>query len=306
MRGNPLLAWGPDPARGAVVDIRDATTLRWSAGDTAASHEVYLGADRDAVAAARTDAPEYRGSRTATTFSLTGLVEFGGGDYYWRIDETEGDETVHTGRVWKFSIPDYLIVDNFESYTNDSPNRVFQAWIDGMGFSPDDNYPDGNPGNGTGALVGHDIWSSESLYYQGQIVEVADAHSGQAMPLYYDNGTSPYYSEAERTFTTSQNWTVEGVTTLTMYVRGEAANEAQPVYVAVADSANHVFVRTHPDAEIALEPDWVEWTVPLSDLTSAGVTLTAVKKMCIGVGSRTTPTVGGAGVIYVDDIRLTR
>jgi len=34
--------------------------------------------------------------------------------------------------------------------------------------------------------------------------------------------------------------------------------------------------------------------------------LTAVKKMYIGVGNRTAPTPDGAGMILLDDIRLTK
>lgn len=34
------------------------------------------------------------------------------------------------------------------------PDRVFQAWIDGLGFSEDEFFPSGNAGNGTGAIVG--------------------------------------------------------------------------------------------------------------------------------------------------------
>ena len=51
--------------------------------------------------------------------------------------------------------------------------------------------------------------------------------------------------------------------------------------------------------------DWIEWKIPLADLTAAGVNIGAVRKMSIGVGSRTAPTPDGAGVIYVDDIRVT-
>jgi hypothetical protein len=34
------------------------------------------------------------------------------------------------------------------------------------------------------------------------------------------------------------------------------------------------------------------------------VNLKAVKKMYIGLGNRTSPTIGGTGTIYVDDIRV--
>ncbi|MBN2127903.1 MAG: LamG domain-containing protein, partial [Sedimentisphaerales bacterium] len=161
MRGDPLLAANPDPARGATVDIRDATALSWSAGGTAVSHDVYFGTDRDAVASAGRNVPEFRGNQPGAGFSLAGLVAFGGGDYYWRIDEVETDGTVRTGKIWRFTIPAHLIVDDFESYTNEVGSRVFEVWVDGVGFTLPEP---GNLGNGTGAVVGHDIWSVDSPY----------------------------------------------------------------------------------------------------------------------------------------------
>ena len=55
MQGDPLLAWAPQPATGATLDIRAATDLSWSAGQTAAGHDVYLGRDKDAVQSAEHD-----------------------------------------------------------------------------------------------------------------------------------------------------------------------------------------------------------------------------------------------------------
>ncbi|MBN2133805.1 MAG: LamG domain-containing protein, partial [Sedimentisphaerales bacterium] len=123
LRGNPLLAGSPNPGPGAVVDIRDATALSWTAGNTAASHDVYFGTDKAAL--------ELQGNQPGTSFSLAGLVEMGGGDYFWRIDEVEADGAVQTGYVWRFNVLDFLTVDDFESYTNEVGSRVFEKWIDG-------------------------------------------------------------------------------------------------------------------------------------------------------------------------------
>ena len=304
MRGDPLLAWNPQPSRGATVDVRDATALTWSAGDTAVSHDVYLGTDRDAVAAAGPDAAEYRGNQPGTSFPLAGLVEFGGGAYYWRIDEVEADGTVHPGNVWTFTIPAYLIVDDFESYTNEVGSRLFEAWVDGVGYTLPEP---GHRGNGSGAVVGHDIWSVASPHFGRTIVETDDVHGGgKAMPLYYDNSFAPSYSEAERTWATTQNWTAEGVEDLVLFVRGAADNAAAPLYVVVQDTAGNLAVLTHSDATVVTTTDWTEWKIPLSSVSDAGVTLTAVKKMCIGTGNRAASAPGGAGMILIDDVRLTR
>jgi len=286
MRGDPLLAGDPDPDRGAMVDIRDASALRWSAGDTAASHDVYFGTDRAAVAAAGTDAAEFRGSQPGTSFSLAGRVKFGGGDYFWRIDEVEADGTVQTGYVWKFTVPDYLIVDDFESYTNEVGSRVFEVWIDGIGFTQPEP---GNPGNGTGAAIGHDVWSVDSPYFEGTIMETANVYDGgQAMPIYYAGGLS----EADRTFVPAQNWTVEGVTTLVVQFRGTADNSGQ-LYVKI----NGTKVPYDGDPADIASRTWLAWEI---DLASIGVPLANVTTLTIGIEG------GETGVLYVDAIRLAK
>jgi hypothetical protein len=221
MRGNLLLAWNPSPSMGEIVDVRSTGPLTWSAGDEAAQHDVYLGTDRAAVEAARTaSAGIYKGRQADITYALVEPLQWKQ-TYYWRVDEINADSTVARGRVWSFTVADYLVVDNFESYTNDSPNRVFQTWIDGVGFSADEFFPNGNPGNGTGAAVGHDIWSEGTTHTT--IMETRIVHSGrQSMPLYYDNrqAAANYKSEAERTWPAAQDWTIAGVDTLQLYFRG--------------------------------------------------------------------------------------
>jgi len=221
MRGDPLLAGSPSPGSGLTVNISEAGTLSWSAGETAAKHDVYLGKDKTAVRNADTSSPEYMGRQAGTSYSTAGVVEFGGGDYFWRIDEVEADgTTIHKGGVWSFTVPDFLLIDDFESYTNTSPNRLFQTWIDGYGFSEDEFFPTGNPGNGTGATVGHDIWTAGTPYTSIVETSVVRPDSRQSMPLDYDNSNSPFNSEAERTWASPQDFTASGVSILSLQVYG--------------------------------------------------------------------------------------
>jgi len=276
MRGDPLLAWDPSPAPDAVMDIRDVSSLRWSAGDTATSHDVYLGASREAVAVADKDSAEFRGNQAATSFSLGDLVEIGGGDYYWRIDEVEGDTaTVHTGYVWKFTVPPYLIVDDFERYTDnfEAGEAIWQAWIDGLE----------DPQNG-GSQVG---------YTDAPFAETRIVHGGaQSMPLQYDNTTGPGYSEADLTFAPAQDWTVEGITTLVVHFRGAPDNAGQ-LYVKV----NGTETPYDGDPADIATAKWFAWNI---DLASVGVNLTNVTTLTIGVEG------GQTGTVYIDDIWLTR
>jgi hypothetical protein len=58
--------------------------------------------------------------------------------------------------VWSFNTASSLVVDDFESYSNSSPNRPFQTWFDGYGYSADEFFPAACAGNGTAAGIGHD------------------------------------------------------------------------------------------------------------------------------------------------------
>jgi hypothetical protein len=70
----------------------------------------------------------------------------------------------------------------------------------------------------------------------------------------------------------------------------------------VEDASKKVGIVAYPDTAITGTARWTQWKIPLSSFT--GVNLAKVKKLYLGVGDRTTPAAGGAGRIYVDDIRL--
>ncbi len=82
------------------------------------------------------------------------------------------------------------------------------------------------------------------------------------------------------------------------------SNAAEPLYVALEDSAGHIKVVTHPDPNAVQFDNWQEWSIDLREFSNARVNLVNVKKMYIGVGDRDNPQCGGTGKIYIDDIRL--
>jgi hypothetical protein len=293
----PLRATSPSPAH---LDpyANQTPILTWNGGDDATGHDVYFGEDANAVANAdTTTAAIYRGRQAADATSFDpGSLEWGK-TYYWRVDEVNPDGVL-TGALWSFTTATFILVDDFESYTNYSPNRVFQTWIDGWGFSEDEFFPTGNPGNGTGAMIGYD----PAL---GDIVETRIVHGGrQAMPFDYNNVNSPYYSETVRTWNAAQNWTVNGVNTLTVHVRGQASNGAAVLYVTLDDSTGKSATVSYGDDTLVKSGTWVAWSIPLSRFS--GINPAKIKKMTIGVGKRAQPTPGGAGLIYIDDIRVVK
>ncbi len=74
--------------------------------------------------------------------------------------------------------------------------------------------------------------------------------------------------------------------------------------IGIEHKAGHVGIVSYPDLTGVTTTWWQDWNVPLSSFSAAGVNLGAVKKMHLGVGSRTNPAPGGAGRLYLDDIRL--
>jgi len=280
----PVRAYSPYPANGAADTLQDLA-LTWKAGDKAQQHEVYFGDDTDAVAAADTSSSLFMGRQSGTSFDV-GELEWGK-TFYWRVDEiNEGDsESPWVGHVWAFSTANFIPVDDFESYTDniEAGEAIWQTWIDGLT-------------NLTGAIVG---------YFEAPFAEQSIVHGGgQSMPLDYNNINPPYYSEAELELAPVQNWTVAGLTDLTLYVRGQTSNDPDTLYVVVQDSSNKIAVAANLDPAVVNATAWTEWNVPLTDL--AGVNLSRVKKISIGVGDRDNPTPDGTGRLFVDDIRVTK
>ena len=214
MRGDPLVAWNPSPANGSIPNFKDATPLTWSPGDKASKHDVYFGADKVAVADANASTPDiYRGRQSTATYTPPGGVEWGGGPYYWRIDEYNSDGTISEGRIWSFAVADFVLVEDFESYNGDE-NPIWYAWHDGLGYGVQGTDPY-FAGNGTGSAVGDETTAS---YTEESIV-----HGGsQSMPLNYDNDKQGYakYSEIELKLTAPRDWTVGPIGELSLWFRG--------------------------------------------------------------------------------------
>ncbi|MHC4204743.1 MAG: DUF1349 domain-containing protein, partial [Planctomycetota bacterium] len=209
---------GPNPANGAV-DVSPTQILTWVAGAVAASHEVYFGTDADAVKNATTASPEYTGPKALGEENYDpGKLNLNT-TYYWRIDEVNSvnPDSPWAGNVWSFSTGDFFVIDDFEDYDVGN-NEIWWAWKDGLGYGAYDNEP-AYPGNGTGAAVGDETTAS---YTEETIV-----HGGnQSMPFFYDNNKQGYanYSEVELTLSAVRDWTVEGVTELSLWFRGNPAS----------------------------------------------------------------------------------
>ncbi|MCP4259601.1 MAG: hypothetical protein GY774_19130 [Planctomycetes bacterium] len=276
----------PNPSKGAV-EITHSPILTWSPGIYGASHEIYFGTDKGAVKNADTSSPEYKSSGNLGSESYdVGQLEWNT-TYYWRIDEANNTnaDSPWTGPLWNFTTANFLVVDDFESYNDLDPadpnsNRIFLAWLDGL----DD------PSNGS--LVGYD---------NPPFAEQTIVHGGsQSMPMSYDNAAGK--SEATLTLTSLNDWTVNGINTLTIWFRGSSSNAAEPMYVAVNGTA--ALTNDNPNASQAA--NWTEWTIDLTRFADQGVNLANITSVTLGLGNRNNPVAGGSGMVFFDDIRLYR
>ena len=267
----------PTPANGAV-GVSQTPILTWTPGIFGASHEIYFGTDAASL--------ELKGSGNLGSESYDpGLLEWNT-TYYWRVDEANNAnaDSPWTGLLWSFSTGNFLVVDDFESYndldsTDPASNRIFNVWLDGFD----------NPAL-NGSVVGH-----ANPPFAEQTIVHGDL---QSMPMSYDNVVGK--SEATLTLTSNHDWTFKGINTLTIWFRGTAGNAAENLYVALNDSA----VVNHDNPNAAQMISWTEWNIDLQAFSDQGVDLTSVNTITLGLGDRSNPVAGGAGMMYYDDIRL--
>ena len=262
----------PEPAKGAV-DVTQTPVLTWAPG-LGATYDIYFGTDASAL--------EKKASGSLGSESYDpGQLEWNT-TYYWRVDEASGTnaESPWTGPLWSFTTANFLIIDDMESYNDldeggPGSNRIYLAWIDGFD----------NPAI-NGSTVGH---------LDPPFAEQSIVNSGlQSMPMAYDNAVGK--SEATLTLTSSRDWTVNGVNTLTIWFRGASANAAETLYVALNGNAR--VDNDNPDA--ATITSWTAWNIDLTRFADQGVNLANVNSITLGLSSVT----GGTGMMYFDDIRL--
>ncbi len=143
-------AWEPQPANREETAIW--TALSWQAGDGAAEHDVYLGTDAAAVAAA--DASDttgiYLGRQAETMVIPEGLGWTT--TYYWRVDEVAEDGTITKGLIWSFTTTDEIVLyDEVTPFPYDTSADPFLSEIS-LDLDPAQDWT-GGCGSGIGAIA---------------------------------------------------------------------------------------------------------------------------------------------------------
>ncbi len=253
-------AVNPSPADGAI-DVSVNASLSWLEAEFATGRELWLG---KAGAMEKVDP-----TPSGTTYTPTNLEL--GETYEWRVDQVGPSGTV-TGHTWTFTVADYLLVDDFQSYTNDADIR--SAWVDNID----------EPG-----------------------VEYVLLASGEnnSMRFEFQNQYEPYFTEVTRTFVSPQDWTAQSVEDLSLSFIGEHENMEQLMYLTLEDAAGQSF-RVETFAYACQSDSWRQWTIALGQFSDGGVDLTSVKKITIGLGDGTDSGQSGddRDHIYIDQIIL--
>ena len=259
----------PSPAHGAT-EVSPATPLTWVEAAFSTDRQLWFG----------------RGTRLERvdpapggwSFS-PGLLDFGQ-SYQWRVDQM-GPNGLVEGRTWAFTTRDGLPIDDFESYASSA--EMASTWV-------------------------HNIPGDFDYVFR----ETGKVSQGsQAMRLEYQNQHDPYFTEATRSFEPPQDWTVNGLDALTLVFRGEDMNLEQALYIRIEDAAGNQTTLNHPFLFAVQSEPWRSWErtsglVWLSELTVAGVDVTAVMSLTIGVGDGTPADAppDAFDTIYIDDIAL--
>jgi len=284
----PVWAREPHPHSGATgISIGTMAQpadviLGFRAGREAAKHNVYLSTDQQAVIDGTAGA-------TAVMEASHGPLPLDlGTTYYWRVDEVNEAEIATTwqGELWNFTTQEFFVVDDFEDYNDYPPDEIFSTWVDGWEI----------PTNGS--TVGY----SDPDFVNGEhFAETVIVHGDkQSMPFLYDNSVG--YSEATMSLATGRDFTIRGAGVLSLWFIGDSANAAERMYVAL--NGNALVYNDNPN--VAQIDTWAEWTIDLKAFEDQGVDLTNVNTIALGFGEKNNPSAGGSGIMYFDDIHLTK
>ena len=287
-------AYKPYPADGEP-NVPRQLTLTWEPGLEANSvkgHELYFSSNFNDVNE-RTAAKIVRSVPSYGPIGPLNLDQ----TYYWRVDEVNNagpDPCFWPGKVWSFTVVNYIVVDDFDSYECTSKSLCGDKALRAVWTAA------------SGAVVSLQIGNTDANL----------VHDGNSMKYDYDNYYQ-WYSEAYANTTglnslpsgIGSNWNVGGVKALSLWFYGQAGNDAnEQMYVKLTDGGLPAKTAKVPypigDMNDIRDANWHEWNIALTEF--AGVNLANVARITIGFGDGNDPypAPNPAGTVYFDDIRL--
>ena len=262
-------ACNPNPVDGAENVPIDAV-LSWSPGYSAEKHIVHFGTAPSDVDPNATAVGDPAQPQDVNSFDPAGLEL--GKTYYWRIDEVNSTDanSPWMGEPWRFTVADYLVVDDFESYDR---HTLYDAWIQ---------------------------TAEEYVYLSKNPEPFHKCRQSMAFSYYYDDF---FYSEATYPFSSAQDWASAGVKALELFFQGKADNDTNGrMYLVLGDSDVGTVVPYDGDANNISKETWQLWRI---DLQNLDVNLSNIAYISIGFSNATSQPPGrGVGTVFFDDIRL--
>ena len=202
-RGPRFKAYRPIPKNGELYEDTWAS-LSWSVGDTAVSHDIYIGENLNDVNDGTGDT--FRINQ-AGTFYIAGFPGYPYPDglipsttYYWRIDEVETDgTTIYKGDVWSFSIPpqnayspdpangaEKVDPDVEVSWTPGFNSKLHTVYF-GENFDDVNNAAGGLP-QGPATYTPGTLKLAKTYYWRVDEFDVVDTHKGDVWSFTTEGG----------------------------------------------------------------------------------------------------------------------
>jgi hypothetical protein len=306
----------PNPPDNAT-DVDKYPTLTWSAGSYAANvngHKVYFD-PCEATVQARNGCDVNGVFTTAPSYTPSSLEPLSPGTYFWAVDEVNPTIApyIWPGPVWRFTVPIYSVLDNFERYASTGAPGTLTSlratWLDGyigVGYNgwqypnpPDpigssgsyaQNSNDTADGNTITTNVTYSGGKSLKLYYDndGSVAWLINLYGGQAWQYY----PAPMYSEVSaavddnaRIDDYSRGLYAEDQGSLglqrdwTSYKMlkisyfGDSNNAKQAMYVGLSDGDGTIVTINNPDPNAVLKEFWNHWYIKLKDFNTANPNL---------------------------------
>ncbi|MDD5063981.1 MAG: glycoside hydrolase family 30 beta sandwich domain-containing protein [Phycisphaerae bacterium] len=265
----------PVPFNGAEDAPIDAV-LSWLQGGLAETHDIYFGTNETAVTDANrsnTLGVLVSQDHSTTSYDSLGLLNLNT-TYYWRIDEVNDapDYTIFKGEVWSFTTSSYFVMEDFDSYGDDSELEA--------------------------------VWDTDSTAAEIS-VETTISIDGNSMKYSYDNNLPPYYSEVYADIAdlgiNNHDWLGLGANALVLNLHGQMTNPiGEQMYVRLTDGDNPAGTKTvYDNINYAKYEQWNGWNIALTKFND--VNLANIASITIGFGDGRP---GDTGTVYLDDITL--
>ncbi len=173
---SPGLATDPRPADESIDVPRDVV-LGWTAGELAATHDVYFGTSFDDVNNASRANPIgvlLSQSQAGTSYAPAAMLDFET-TYYWRVDEVNAapDHTIYKGEIWSFTVEPFAypvteIITTSSGLSDEEAGP--QNTINGSGLNANDQH----------STMPADMWlaapGTDPLYLQYEFDRVYKLH----------------------------------------------------------------------------------------------------------------------------------